>query len=445
MTRIGLDFGTTNSGAAVYDGDQLHILTLDPDAASSVIRSVIYLTRDHDLYIGQKAINLYNEQNIKRERRMVRKRVGRVEMLFAEVGTVATDVHIFVDELEPGRLMRSLKSALATNYTGTVIYGKKYTLEELIALYLDAIRERASEMVGEDITEVVLGRPVHFVSAEVDEDDQRAEDRLRHAARLAGFKHVDFEFEPIAAAKHYALSVTAPQNILVYDFGGGTLDLTVMRVGPGEPAQILAIGGVGVAGDRFDQRIVEQSLLPHFGSTVTWGEKSLPVPRNLVEQITAWEGLSALATTENRSFLHRMEANCTVPARLYALESLIFNFYGFALFETVEQVKRQLSDAPLETIRFIGQDIDLWQLITRSQFEGYIHGEWRRIRDAVIDVTRRSGLRPDQIDAVVRTGGSSSIPIFLDTLGELFGPEKLVTEDLFTGVTAGLGITALER
>lgn len=442
--RIGMDFGTTNSGIAVYDGERVTILPLDPVARTNVMRSVIYMTTEHELHVGQEAIELYNAQNINRERRMVRKKVGRIEMTFAEIGTIATDVHITVDELEPGRLMQSLKSALATSYTGTMIYGKKYTLEELIALYLGAARQRASDLLGEDISEVVLGRPVHFVSAESDEDDARAEDRLRNAAHLAGFSRVDFEFEPVAAAKHYAQSVTAPQTILVYDFGGGTLDLTVMRVAPDAPADILAIAGVGIAGDRFDQRIVEHTLLPHFGSGVTWGDKSLPIPQTLIEQVAAWEGLSALATMENRSFLHKMQEKCSAPVRLYALESLIFNFYGFAMFEAVERTKRKLSDVPFEAFRFVGQDIDIWQMVTRSQFESIIRSEWRHIRSAVIDVVARSGLEPSQIDAVVRTGGSSSIPAFLDMLAEQFGPEKLVTEDLFTGVTAGLGITAWE-
>jgi hypothetical chaperone protein len=440
--RIGMDFGTTNSGVAVYDGDQVYILPLDPVAESSTMRSVIYITRDHDLHVGQEAINLYNEQNINRERRMVRKQVGRVEMEFAEVGRISTDVHVMVDELDPGRLMRSLKSALATPYNGTMIFERKYTLEELIALYLESVRHRASELLNEEVDEVVL--PVHFVSAETDEDDQTAENRLRKAAEMASFREVFFEFEPIAAAKHYAQSVTEPQNILVYDFGGGTLDLTVMHVAPDQPIELLAIGGVGIAGDRFDQRIVEQALLPHFGQDITWGEKSLPVPQHLIEQVTAWEGLAGLATLENRGFLHRMQSNCSVPARLYALESLIFNFYGFALFQSVEQVKQNLSTRPFDTIRFTGRDIDIWHLVTRSQFESYIRTELRRIRDAVIDVVQRSGLTPDQIDVVVRTGGSSSIPLFLEMLGDLFGPEKLVTEDLFTGVTAGLGITAWE-
>jgi len=442
--RIGMDFGTTNSGIAVYDGDRVHVIQLDPDVNSNVMRSVIYLTRDHEVIVGQHAIELYNTQNINRERRMVRKTVGHVAMDFADGLRAETDVHIMVDELEPGRLLRSLKSALATNYTGTRLFGREYMLEQLIAMYLRTARERASEALGEDITEVVMGRPVHFVSAESDEDDDRAEGRLRKAAELAGFTQVWFEFEPIAAAKHFALSIPQAQHVLVYDFGGGTLDLTVMRLAPRAKAEVLAIGGVGIAGDRFDQRIVEGTLLPHFGQDVTWGDKHLPVPRTLTEQITAWEGLPALATLEVRSFLHRMQAQCSAPARLYALESLIFNFYGFALFESVEGIKRSLSSVPFAALHFEGTDIDIWQPVTRSQFESLTSAEWRRIREAVIDVVKRSGLEPKHIDAVVRTGGSSSIPASLTLLSDIFGADKLMTEDLFAGVTSGLGISAWE-
>lgn len=440
--RIGMDFGTTNSGIATFDGEKINIIQLDPIAQSETMRSILYITREHELHLGQEAINLYNAQNINRERRMVQKKVGRIEMLFAEIGTVATDVHVWVDELEPGRLLRSLKTGLALNYTGTRIFDREYTLEEMISLYLRASRERASAVLNQDVTEVTLGRPVHFVGAETDADDQRAENRLRRAAQMAGFTNIDFEFEPVAAALHYAQSVTTPQNILVYDFGGGTLDLTVMHIAPGKAPEILSIGGVGIAGDRFDQRVVEYALTPHFGRDVTWGDKQLPISRTVIDQVTEWEGLSALATTEMRSYLHKLQADCSYPARLYALESLIFNFYGFALFESVEHAKRLLSETPFTEIRFMGEDIDIWQLITRNQFEFYTAQEWKQIRRLIQDVVARSGLRHEQIDAVVRTGGSSSIPISLRILSEIFGEEKLVTEDLFTGVTAGLGIKA---
>jgi hypothetical chaperone protein len=443
--RIGMDFGTTNSGIAVYDGAQIRVLSLDPVTHGSTMRSVIYLTRDRELFVGQKAILLYNSQNINRKRHMIQKKVGRIRMELGEAGNLETDVHITIDELEPGRLLRSLKSALATPYTGTRIFEHDYTLEQMIALYLRACRDRAAEELGAPVTAVTMGRPVHFVGAETAEDDLRAEDRLRVAAKLAGFEQIDFEFEPVAAARHYAQSLSAPQTILVYDFGGGTLDVTVMKVTPGQSPEILSIGGLGIAGDRFDQRVIEHGLTPHFGRDVTWGDKKLPVPRNLIDQLTAWEGLASLATIENRMYLHRLQTDCSAVARLYALESLIFNFYGFALFETVETTKRILSDATVSEIRFVGTDIDIWQPLTRAQFEQFTQTEWRQIRNLVNEVVADAGLTPAQIDAVVRTGGSSSIPASLSVLAEIFGTEKLITEDLFTGVTAGLSLVAWER
>ncbi len=441
---IGMDFGTTNSGIAAYDGQTLRVLPLDPHTGRSVMRSVLYLTREGETHVGQRAIDLYNTQNVNRPRRMVRKVIGHVVMEFSDGLRVQTDATVEVDDLEPGRLLRSLKSALATGYTHMTLYGKQYSLEDLIARYLSAARQRASQLLDRPVTAVLLGRPVRFVDAETAADDQRAEDRLRHAAQLAGFEQVQFAFEPIAAARSYTRHIRTPQVILVYDFGGGTLDLTALHVKPNAPAQVLAIGGVGIAGDRFDQRIIENALLPHFGQGVTWGEKKLPLPRDLIERVAAWEGLAELATLETRAFLHQVQRNCSHPARLYALESLIFNFYGFALTEAVEQSKRRLSDAFFDVLRFEGREIDIWQVITRAQFERYTAGEWRKIREAVLDVLARADLQPSQIDAVVQTGGSSHLPASIALLSALFGADKLVVEDRFAGVTAGLGILAWE-
>ena len=132
------------------------------------------------------------------------------------------------------------------------------------------------------------------------------------------------------------------------------------------------------------------------------------------------------------------------PARVRALESLVVNNYGFALFDAVEQGKRELSDRYSAAIRLQARDIDIWQLLTRAQFEALIASHRREIAARVQETLQRSGLRPDQIDAVVRTGGSSQIPCFIAQLAEQFGAEKLRLENTFSGVTAGLAIRAWE-
>jgi hypothetical chaperone protein len=441
--RLGIDFGTTNSGVGLFDGQRVRILPLDQQAKDAgVVRTLLYLTRDGQVHTGQAAINTYYEQNIGRARRLVPKVVGEIEVVAAEIPAHIRSVHIMVDELTPGRLFQSLKSGLKeASFDGTSVFGRSYTLEELIALYLDVLRRRASEFVGQEMNAVVLGRPVNFgADASLNE---LAEGRLRAAAELAGFEDIVFELEPIAAALAYERTLDRPQHILVFDFGGGTLDLTVMRVGDAR-REVLSTGGINVAGDTFDREIIRYRVLDHFGRGTTLGERGLPFPAHLTESLTQWQEIPTLSAPETLRLLDEAQRTGNFPSRVRALELLVVNNYGFALFDAVEQAKRALSDHHHAVVRLQAEDIDLWQLLTRAQFEAIIAAHRREIAARVQDTVRRSGLLPDEIDAIVRTGGSSQIPCFVALLAEQFGAQKLRLENTFSGVTAGLAIRAWE-
>jgi hypothetical chaperone protein len=495
--RIGLDFGTTNSGAATFDGGRVHVFPLDRSAKRSrqnsashdptVIRSTLYITRDHELFIGQEAVETYYRQNIGRPSKMVRQHVGEIEMTLGDVGSVkgypvgpstfVRDVHVLVDELTPGRFLRSLKSGLATTYEGTTIFGRYYELEELIALYLREIRERVEGETGQAVEGVVLGRPVNFGGGgeaavwaldqrtrsplSLDQrtrGNRRAEGRLRRAAEMAGFKEIAFELEPVAAALHYELRASGPQNVVVFDLGGGTSDITVMHIGEPGKRRVFATGGLGIAGDVFDQRVIGALLLDHFGhgSTVRTcpsaestlahgearGEDAMPFPSQYTDALVNWQVIPELTRPETLHFFHLAQINGSHPARIRALESLLVNNYAARLFDEVEQAKIALSDAHFALIRLTGDDIDVWQPLTRSQFETLIADETRCIKACLLDTLDRSGLSVDEIDAVVRTGGSAQIPHFIEMLGQIFGPEKLVLTEVFGSVTAGLAIRA---
>ncbi len=440
--RIGIDFGTTNSGAAFFDGRQVHLFPIDPAGRDpAVMRSLIYITRDQQVLVGQQAIDTYYEQNVGRPSKLVRQYVGEIEMTFAELPTFVRDVYIMVDELMPGRLLHSLKSELAAGYAGTAIFGRTYDLEELIAIYLRQVRERIETLAGEPVDGVVLGRPVHFTGGASAEDDQRAEERLRQAATAAGFRRVEFELEPIAAALHYELSVERAQNVVVFDFGGGTLDITVMRVGGLEERQVYASGGVGIAGDAFDRRIVEALLLEHLGQGSTWGDGA-PFPSRYTDALLHWQTLAELGHPETLHFLQLAQLNGSHPSRVRALESLVVNNYGVRLTEEVERAKVALSDAHLAVIQLQGEDIDLWQPLTRSQFETLIAGAAQQIEACLLETLERSGLAAAEIDVVVRTGGSSQIPYFVQMMKRIFGQDKVVLSSVFSGVTAGLAVRA---
>src|SRR4029077_18740350 len=130
------------------------------------------------------------------------------------------------------------------------------------------LRKHAEKQFETPIRRAVVGRPVRFVGAATEDDDDFAVMRLREAFKIAGFEHVDFELEPVAAAYSYESTLDHDELILIGDFGGGTSDFSLLRVGPGARKRIngkrelLGYSGVGLAGDAFDARIVRKLVSP---------------------------------------------------------------------------------------------------------------------------------------------------------------------------------------
>lgn len=444
---IGMDFGTTNSGMATYDGRVVNVLPLDPTAPNPrVARTALYITNEQAITIGRAAVDRYFEHNIGRPVRMQKIWVGELEVI-ADLVYYVTDVYVFADALSPGRLFLSIKTGLRdVNYPGTVIGQFYYSLEDLIALYLTVTRARAEQLLDQELRQVVLGRPVHFAADEA--GDRLAEARLLHAAFRAGYETVYLQYEPVAAAYSYGLELARPENVLVFDFGGGTLDITVMRLGEGRP-RVLATGGIPVAGDVFDQKLVRAKLPRHFGEGSLYGprHKALTVPQWIYDSFSDWQTILQLQSAENRQILREIAQTAQRKYQIEALLALVGGNYGLKMFDVVEEAKRTLSEKRGAEIALEGPGFGVREFVTRGEFEGLIRGETRAIERHLLETVSESGLQPDQIDVVIRTGGSALIPAFHEMLGRHFGEAKVRSIDTFSSVTAGLGVVGhqLER
>jgi hypothetical chaperone protein len=438
-----MDFGTTNSGMAVYDGRAVRLLPLDPTNSNpAVARTALYIGNDQSINLGRAALNQYFEENVGRPVKMKKVWVGEVEVYGADMFYVA-DVYAWVDSLSPGRLFLSIKSGLRDpEYQGTVVGQFYYSLENLIAIYLSVARIRAERLLKRDVRQVVLGRPVRFSTDP--EADELAQRRLLDSAFRAGFEKVYLQHEPVAAAYHYAAEVQREQNILVFDFGGGTLDITVMRIGGNQEGKVLATGGIPVAGDIFDQKIVRAKLPRHFGEGSSYGSpgRKLPLPSWIYDIFSDWQRIIELQSPDSRRLLQEISQTASDRQGIQSLISLVTNNYGLQMFDTIEKAKRQLSDDMATVIRLAGPGFDVTELITRSEFEKIIRAEILNIERHLDETITASGLSPGEIDAVVRTGGSSNIPAFRYMLIEKFGRDKVLATDTFSSVTSGLGIIA---
>lgn len=261
---------------------------------------------------------------------------------------------------------------------------------------------------------------------------------MLQAAYEAGFKQVDFELEPIAAALDYEQTLAQPQNVVIFDFGGGTLDIAVMRLG-GSERRVYASGGVDVAGSDFDRAIIQKRMLAHFGLGKIQHQ---PEILEMIEAVPDWMALPGLATPQNRNTLDKAIRAGLAPARLKALQALIYNDLAFTFYNRVEAAKIALSDAGATVISLDDKEIALWELYTRYQFESDISNYVGQVEKVLFDTLAKARLEAGQIDAVVKTGGSSNIPLFSFFLGHIFGPEKVKQSNAFSSVVAGLAIKA---
>jgi hypothetical chaperone protein len=436
--KVGIDFGTSNSGVAVYDGQRVRLLPVDPkNVIPEVIKTVLYITRDYRPSIGQEAVEHYYRDNVNRQRRFVKQWAGEIDVYGADMHYVR-DIYVYVDELKPGRLLQYLKTALRKEgYGGTQIFERYYTVGDLAQTYLSLLKKRAEDVIGEPIHAVTLGRPVKF--SESPERDHKAQETLQNAAHEAGFKEVDFELEPIAAALDYEQSIHEPQNVVIFDFGGGTLDIAVMRLGEPNKRKVYASGGVDIAGSDFDRAIIEKRMLSHFG----YGRvKYHPEIMEMIHAIPDWMALPELGTPINKNILDKAIHTGTAPIQLKALQGLIYNDLAFTFYNRVEAGKIALSNNGATIISLEDKEIALWELYTRHQFETDILHYLVEVEKVLLETVAKSGLEPGAIDAVVKTGGSSNIPLFTEMLTRIFGAEKVKESNAFTSVVAGLAIKA---
>jgi hypothetical chaperone protein len=418
QATFGLDFGTTNSAVAINHDGHVNIIDIDPHNVSGpTMRSVLYFDNEKNISIGEAAVIKYIETG------------------------------------SSGRFIQSIKSYLPdSTFDGTVIWGKKRSIEELIALILRQIKTEGEAYVKNDIDAVVLGRPVFFSEDAV--IDRMAESRLVAAAKLAGFKAVHFQFEPIAAALTYEQSLQNDKEkiVLVGDFGGGTSDFTLMKLGrqltakPDRKGDILALAGVSIGGDTFDSRIMEYKIAGYFGADVNYkvplSDNWHSMPSWIVHLLYRWHLHLQLKEKKVRTYLSEIRMTADDREAVENLIRLIEDDYGFMLFRAIERAKIKLSLEEVAQIIFRERSLLLTENITRGDFNEIINDEIEALTTCTDSVLATASVSPKDVDVVFLTGGSSYIPrvrkIFVDT----FGADKITQMDAFTSVVYGLGISS---
>jgi hypothetical chaperone protein len=414
MQNIGIDFGTTNTVAAFTQ----------PDGS---VRSASFRNQD----VFRSVLCFWLEQE--KASQHLRHAAG------------PDGVAAYLDDPLESRLILSMKTYLSQRvFSETRIFGRRFTLQTLIATFLRALAEACGFAPAE--VRATIGRPVRFAGEFP--DDAFGEQRLREAFAEAGFSDIAIALEPEGAGWRFSRRLTAPTLVLVGDFGGGTSDFSVLRFSPGQPVQALGHAGIGLAGDALDQRIIDRVICPHLGKGDTYrvmGGANLPVPPEYFSAFARWHRLSMMRNPRTLRQIADVARNAAHPERLRALISLIEDEQGFALYQAVSAAKMALSSGDRTVLRFTHGALDIAEEIRLSDFESWIAPELARMAAAVDAALADANLQAGQIDQVFLTGGTSFVPAVRRLFDDRFGAGRVTGGGELVSVAEGLALIGAER
>ncbi|EEF60455.1 Hsp70 family protein [Pedosphaera parvula] len=409
----GIDFGTSNSAVAVYDLDRRAPSPLNAEICRPIPSLLYFPTEEkNSVFVGDDAVAAYVRSNFQ------------------------------------GRFLQALKTFLTfSSFTETRINGRRYELPDLVALMMRQLKQTAEKAVEAPIDRVVLGRPVKFAGDSPNEE--LATERLYKAAKLVGFKQIEFEFEPVAAARYYQTLVTKNELVLVGDFGGGTSDFTLMSLSPsGESgtseSTVLGTAGVPFAGNKFDSELMRGKLLHHFGQGSQWwaDDKWLNLPNHIFLDICEWHQIPFLRERRTMEFLRDVQRRTTNPKGIANLRALIFENYGYSVFQRIEEAKIRLSSADQTAIDCALKEVSFHEPVSLLEFNGLIQPHISAIRHCVQELLQAHSISDARVDNIFLTGGTSEVTAVKQLFIEMFGANKVRTGKTFTSVAEGLGLTA---
>lgn len=409
---LAIDFGTSNSAAAMIDNGELRRIPIS--AHGDTLPTAVFFPEDRGpMMIGEEAV----------------------------AALIARD---------EGRFMRALKSILGTAlfHESRLIAGKRRTMAQIVTQFLIAVKTNAEQTTGHRFSAVLSGRPVHFHSADPTRD-QKAQEDLRHCYHQAGFERVDFLYEPEAAALASHAPGQGGQLGLIVDIGGGTSDFTLFR-SRGDRVDILSSHGIRLGGTDFDHAISLSHVMPLLGQggelRRSMGQGLLPVPNALYSELANWAKIPFLYTRDTLRKIEDMQRHAVEPDKIGRLHHVIEEELGHQLAFAVEKGKIAANGPAQEAairLDFIQRNLDA--AITARSMDAALADFRARLGQAIEDTLTAAGIRPDQIDAAVLVGGSSLMNMVAEEVQDRCPAAQLRYSDAFTAVVDGLALATQGR
>ncbi len=412
--NCGLDFGTSNSTLALCRERAVTLVPLEEDGIT-IPSAVFYSAVAPQPCFGKQAMQLFMEG-------------------------------------EEGRFMRSLKRILGTSLMndGTVVNGKLKKFEDVLGDFIGHMKAVAEQHSGVEMINVVMGRPVHFADND-SKTDSRAQDELQNIAQAVGFKHVAFQYEPIAAAFAHERNLPSEKLALVADIGGGTSDFTVIRLAQDvmdkadRTDDILGNSGIRIGGNDFDKDLSLRAFMPDFGYGTDYGEKNLPLPAVPFHDMSEWSKINFLYTPKMHKQMRDILPQSHAPEKFSRYIKLLEEEKGHQLLAAVEDCKIGLTDHLQVTasLDFVEEAFSV--TVVRSVFNDAVDKHVRAIIADIDDCLRQAQIAEEAVELIILTGGTTEVPLLKETIAAKFPQAEISEENKLSSVGLGLGYEAIRR
>lgn len=418
---LGIDFGTTNTVVALADG-------------AGPAQLVKFPAPEGELFAFRSCLSFHAPPEHPSERTIA-------------AGPWA--IEAYVEDPAETRFIQSFKSfAAQESFTETQVLGRRYRFEDLLSTFLLKLRDYAGGGMADLPTRVIVGRPVTFAGGSPNE--ALALERYETAFRRMGFTEILYAYEPVGAAFFFARELDHDATVLVGDFGGGTSDFSIIRF-EREAGEIrstpLGRSGVGVAGDAFDYRIIDQLVSPELGKGSSYESfgKILPIPNRYYAAFARWDQLALMRASRDMREIRKLVREATEPEKIARLVETLDENYGYRLYRSVSDLKVALSSQDRAEFRFEAGSIAIRRDVARTEFEGWIAPELAQIEAAVDRALEAAGLPPGGIDRIFLTGGSSLVPAVREIFHRRFPRERIETGAELESIASGLALMGRER
>jgi hypothetical chaperone protein len=448
----GFDFGTSNCAIGINDSDAMDVRLLELEQGKRFMPSYLYAL-DRELISENVGQGIKHDQLQSDYIKLRSNHLARAQQARREHGFTPDEQSVYVgsDAFEEylqwpgeGYFVKSPKSFLgASGLRAEAVF----LFEDIVSAMMQNIKARAEQALGKAITHTVIGRPVNFQGLNAEESNRQALDILRISAERAGFKEVEFLFEPIAAGLSFERSLEKDKTVLVVDIGGGTSDCAMVRMGPSyrtkgdRSKDFLGHSGERVGGNDLDIQLAGKHLMPLLGMQ-SQTKNGLPVPTQLFWDAVSTNDVSAQTRFNERGTsldIEQLYRDCLEPELIQRFIEMRNNQQQHQIVRSAEQCKINLSSNESVEVPMPFITKDLVQNVDIAQFAEAIDRPLMKMLSLMEEAIVQADTKPDLIFI---TGGSGQSPVIRRAIQNKFGDIEILDGDHFGSVASGLTVWA---